>query len=197
MRSELAVCRSTLNDLIRYLKEKRAAEVKRVSTSISELLELRSDDALREKCSRILPSIQGVHESVKNLQHEINWRCQMSDSEKWADAIEKVTKMTDQGSLNWQQAGGIPMPNLVRDDVLGDIYVATVQGRWMAIYEYRDKSYLDDTNWHWEDAVAVEFIDNTGKLQWRWPFYPAAWQLLDAVKRQVTGADDFLRQFLA
>jgi hypothetical protein len=74
MRSELAVCRSTLNDLIAYLKERRATDVKQVSLRISELLELRSDDALREQCSRILPSIQGVHETVKNLQHEINWR---------------------------------------------------------------------------------------------------------------------------
>ena len=85
----------------------------------------------------------------------------------------------------------------LREDLEGDPFHATVEGRPIAVYQYRFKRYEDEDTWFWESEVAVEFVGADGQLQWRWPATPYRWELIDAVRGQVAGAPGFLRSFLA
>jgi hypothetical protein len=84
----------------------------------------------------------------------------------------------------------------IRKNVVGDvIYSAAVNGRMVVVYEYSYTAYDVDGPTE-ENDVAIEFVDNMGNLQWQWPKLPYRWQLLDAIRYTLCGANDFLKTFL-
>jgi hypothetical protein len=118
----------------------------------------------------------------------------MPKVEQWARAAEKLIQLTEDGKLNWITNR---FPAILREDILGEtIYSASVQGRWIAVYEYRYKDFSDSEEFSWCNDIAIEFVDFNGGLEWRWPTVHNRVQLLDAIRAKVCGANDFLKQFL-
>ena len=118
----------------------------------------------------------------------------MPNVDQWTRAVQKLVQLTEDGKLNWNDS---QFPASLREEVLGNaIYGAIVEGRWVAAYEYRYKSYSDIDTWDWCDEVAIEFVKHNGDLEWRWPTVPYRVQLLDAIRAKVCGAHDFLKHFL-
>lgn len=119
----------------------------------------------------------------------------MSDREKWDHAVQKLIALTDKGEVKWQQ---YPVTEgRQRDDteIIGAAYSTVVTGRMICVYEYAfagSSSSGDD-----EDTtdVAIEFVEGP-KLLWRWPQTLHRWELLETVRGQVAGANEFLETFL-
>lgn len=100
---------------------------------------------------------------------------------------------TSQGTLTWQE---ISDTKLFRENVVGAIYSGVVLGRALFVYECRYKDYTDEDHYELVPDIAIEFVDEKGALQWAWPKTPYRFQLLDAIRYQVSGADEFLKGFL-
>ena len=120
----------------------------------------------------------------------------MPDETKWTDALAKLIKKTEAGEVKW---GPSPLPALIREDAVGGvIYFTAIQGRGLIVYEYTYKSYsVDVDSWIDDREVSIEFVDTAGNLQWRWPKLDQRSQLLDAIRYQLAGANEFLERFLA
>jgi len=121
----------------------------------------------------------------------------MGSEDSWTRAVRKLVRLTESGEITWA-----PFPQLVstrkhlQEDIEGEPFCANVEGRPIAVYQYRFKRYEDEDTWSWESDVAVEFVNTDGQLEWRWPATAYRWELLEAVRGQVAGASHFLRSFL-
>ena len=118
----------------------------------------------------------------------------MPTDQDWAPAVKKLVALTESGKLTWDRFIGFP-PRA--EEIVGDALSAFVQARRIAVYEYRFKSYQDEDTWSWETEVAIEFVTDSGDLEWRWPATRYRWLLMDAIRSQRAKAPEFLRDFLA
>ncbi|MGC4090881.1 MAG: hypothetical protein QM756_24015 [Polyangiaceae bacterium] len=109
-----------------------------------------------------------------------------ADDERWTKVIEKLMSKTEQGKIEWSECG-----SSIRDNVIGIPYAADVENKHILIYEYQYKNYDDENDFYWASGVAVEFVDNQLNLAWRLPQTDNRRQLLEAVRRQASGADEF------
>jgi hypothetical protein len=111
-------------------------------------------------------------------------------------AVEKLIELTRNGELRWR-----PSHELCRrrsgTNFFGPAYIADVDGKQVAVFEYRFQNFTDVDEWHWDTGVTVEFVDQNYETEWVWPSPPGRFALLDAVRYQASEADDFLNRFLA
>ena len=117
-------------------------------------------------------------------------------ADKWELAVAKLVALTEKGQLKWDQDYRFEdlRPEIA---VVSPGFSTVIDGKYVAAYEYRFKQYDDDANWNWETDVRVEFISDTGKLEWQWPGTPSRFRLMDSIRMQFAGAEQFLEHFLA
>ncbi len=108
----------------------------------------------------------------------------------WKAAVERLLAMTQAHELRWKTS------DLQREDAIGAVYEAEVHGRRVAVWEFSYRHYTDEDNWIPSQDVAIEFVDELGRCQWRWPETSGQGRLLDAVQYQVSNANEFLKQLL-
>lgn len=114
----------------------------------------------------------------------------MSEDRDWGRAIERLEELTRAGSLAWTPR------SLSRDDIVGDAHVAAYDDKLIAVYEYRRKQDPLGVIRPVKD-VAIEFISDDGNIQWTWPQSPHRWALLNAIRYQLSRADQFYDRLLA
>jgi len=123
----------------------------------------------------------------------------MPTENEWEQAVHRLIMLTQSGELKWQIH---PQTKSQRENVEGEVYVANVHGRSIAVYEYRFQYYDEEPGtgssggWDTRSEVAIEFVDSSGVLQYRWPATPGRRPLLDAIQCAVSDADHFLKQLL-
>jgi len=122
----------------------------------------------------------------------------MPTESEWEQATQRLIDLTESGQLKWEVNAHIKSQ---RENVEGDVYLANVQGRFIAVYEYKYQYYDEESSsgtsgWEMRNEVAIEFVDAIGVLQYRWPAVPGRWRLLDAIRCLVSGAQAFLKTFL-
>jgi hypothetical protein len=111
----------------------------------------------------------------------------MVDDAKWNSVVERLITLTEQGVLEWTEND-----SSLRENVLGRIYYTSFKDRNILVYEYNYKAYTDEDIWHWDNEVAIEFVDEQAKLQWQWPKSPLRFRLLEAIRYKMIKADSFL-----
>ncbi len=116
------------------------------------------------------------------------------DNGPWDQAVEKLVRLTEAGQLRWQETS-IPLRPLMHDFV-GPVYVADVEGRRVAVYEYSFFTDNDDFGKFVDRSIRIEFVDVDGKPMWTWPVSRGRSQLLDAIRYQSVNGDSFLGSFL-
>ncbi len=115
---------------------------------------------------------------------------------EWERVLRKLTEQTEAGEVSWRQATEVK-----RDNLVGTAYAAVAKNRNVCVYEFRYKEYLGsgagDDDWEWENEVAVEFISGIDdQVEYQWPAVHGRWELLDKVRCVVSGAADFVKDFL-
>lgn len=116
----------------------------------------------------------------------------MSESRQWDEVVKKLLAQTKSDERVWQAI------DLTREELVGEQYTTEAGDKTIAIYEYRYRAYQSEfDSYGWESDVAIEFIDGEHERLWRFPESDARWALLDAVRYQVAGGEDFLDEFLA
>lgn len=120
----------------------------------------------------------------------------MSDREKWDHAVQKLIALTDKGEVKWQHDPFAEERQRDDTEIIGAAYSAVVAGRMICVYEYAYAGPSSSGEDEDTTDVAIEFTGGS-KLLWRWPQTLHRWELLESVRGQVAGADEFLETFLA
>jgi len=118
----------------------------------------------------------------------------MPNELEWTHAVQKLVNLTELGEVHWSVNSSLAVK---RENVHRDGFQALVDNHFIAVYEYRFRTFEDEDTWSWETDVAIEFVSIDGDPQWRWPATTNRWELLEAVRGSVVGANTFLRDFLA
>jgi hypothetical protein len=117
----------------------------------------------------------------------------MDPNDRWEQVVSKLVDETKLGRVRW--ARSTPPRTAAGENVLV-AYTAPVSGKTIACYEYDYRYYLDEDEFVTMSDVAIEFVDERGVTEWRFPQTPRRRELLDAIRYCDAGADDFLRSFL-
>lgn len=126
--------------------------------------------------------------------------------DKWIEAIAKLTKMTQDNTLKWR-SGEVPefFKNLENVKV-ETVYLTKHKDRWLRIYEKRVKEYRTgigfglvgfERGYVWTIHTVLDFADPSGASLWIFPEIKGLENLLNAVKFQVAGVKDFLKDLLS
>ena len=116
-------------------------------------------------------------------------------TDRWEAAVNKLVGMTEDGLLRW--APNDLLRHLRPDMALiGDAYVATVNGKQVAIYEYRYKYFRDAKHRVWETGLRIEFITPNLEREWTWPATHSRFLLLETIRYGGSQANQFLERFL-
>lgn len=125
---------------------------------------------------------------------------------KWVAAIIKLIKYTQEGRLKWVP-GKIDGEASLDDQKIEIVFVTVYKDKTLRLYKYSYKvEDLSPINFllfekkqkipYWDSAIALELIDKEGKTLWTFPNNNALKDLLEAVRYQVAGVDDFLDEIL-
>ena len=131
------------------------------------------------------------------------------DTNKWVDAVTKLTKLTQEGKVEWSSASceGV----LVSDESqqLESCFVGRYKDKKLRIYKKRFK--VEDPNpWvtlmtgepfkrkypFWTAQVYLEIVDDYGNAAWTFPDVSALRDLLMAVKYQAAGVRELVSDLL-
>lgn len=126
---------------------------------------------------------------------------------KWIDAVTKLTKLTQDGELTWSS---LPSDSvLVSDDVqqIDSVFKAFHGHKRLRLYRKRFKveanlSLLSGVDLfprkypYWASQVYLEIVDEYGNSLWTFPKVTGLSDLLAAVKYQVSGVKEFLEDLL-
>jgi len=127
---------------------------------------------------------------------------------KWVEAITKLIKLTQEGNLIWSPKTGM---DANREDYRVDtFFVSKYKNKILRLYKcnYRiDEpgplsqitSIFSDTKRkypYWTSSITLEFIDDVGNTIWTFPYSNVLKDLLEAVRYQVAGVDDFIKDIL-
>lgn len=120
----------------------------------------------------------------------------MKEEEKILKAVTCLIEQTQDGKLKWNAC---QPPNDITEGKEGTVHIVYQTERdnkLIRLYEYKDRVYTDEDVWHWDDRVALELSNEPKNAWWRFPRHSVIWDLLEAVKFKVAGADEFIDNLL-
>jgi hypothetical protein len=123
----------------------------------------------------------------------------MTTGTSWDAATDRVIELTESGEIRWQPLQRIPSASQHGNssELIPPAFVAVVQEKRLAVYEYRFQFYTDADEWHWETEVAIVFVNEDDHIEWEWPSPRRRRALLEAIRYQHSGAESFLDKLLA
>jgi hypothetical protein len=117
------------------------------------------------------------------------------DEQRWDEAVGRLTEMTERGEIQWKEQRLSLRPMM--DAFVGPQFVTEFDSRRIAVYEYSFPAENSDYGRYIDSRVVVEFVDEGGERVWVWPVSSGnRWELLEAVRFQVSQADGFLDALL-
>ena len=136
----------------------------------------------------------------------------MSDKpDKFVEAVTKLIRLTQAGDLKWSAAQ--TDRDISREDLkIESVFVTRYKDRILRLSKYsymiQEPGLYDLLSSHtyyaagkpkypyWQSSITLEFIDDDGRTLWTFPYTKALNDLLEAVKYQVAGVDQFLKEIL-
>jgi hypothetical protein len=131
-----------------------------------------------------------------------------SEQNKWADAVAKLIKLTQDGELKWRTA--LPAEAEVENQsaLQGAIYVADQKSRLIRLYKLKVQV---DREWErqfilrssrqdvplWVEVFMLELIDFQGNTLFTFPHVSGLKDLYVSVSYQVAGVEEFLDELLS
>ncbi len=120
--------------------------------------------------------------------------------DKWIEIIAKLTKLTQDNILKWRIS---EVPEYLKgfNDIRIDVvYYSIYKGKRLRIYEKKEKETImvsfNRFETMWETSTVLDIADDTGISLWAFPKVEGLNNLLNAVKFQVTGVKDFLKELM-
>lgn len=114
------------------------------------------------------------------------------DRERIDRFVRKLASDTEAGLCLWTNRSSIK-----RADATGLVYHALIStDKEMIAYRYVYQYWLDEEHSEPSEDIAIEFVGSHGEKLWQLPQVDGRFQLMDAIERQYSGADDVIRSYL-
>lgn len=121
----------------------------------------------------------------------------MTPTSRYNEAISRLLKETQDGSLKWRLASErYERPTLPYEAQPREVYLAERDSRFIRLTYYQSKGYKDEDDWYWRDEVTLELGTSSQDSWWPFPESKVTWDLLRAVCAQVSDVDGFLDDLL-
>ncbi|CAN2043353.1 hypothetical protein GMMP1_100080 [Candidatus Magnetomoraceae bacterium gMMP-1] len=118
----------------------------------------------------------------------------MADHKKWIKIIDNLNRMTQEGILKWKRSD--PPRSLIDlyNKNIDYIYTARdpFDGRLLRLY--RGLFYNHTLN-IWTKELILEFIDESGKSEWQFPYFSVTSDLIKSVRYQTARVNSFLDSY--
>lgn len=115
--------------------------------------------------------------------------------EKVSKIVTKFIKDTRNKKLEW----GEDSDNLklgAEEKLIGKAYTASLNNRYLRIYKFKYKSYLDIDKFGWSESFWLEFVDIDGNSEWEFPSTNSIKDLYESVTYQASGVDESFNTYL-
>ena len=117
------------------------------------------------------------------------------NEEQISKIVSKLINDTRSGILEWRESDvGFELD--AGEKIVGKAYFTELNNRFLRIYKYKYKSYLDIDKWSWGEGYKLEFTDINGNSEWKFPSANSIADLYDSVTYQISDVDNFLDDYL-
>ena len=120
----------------------------------------------------------------------------MANQAKIVQLVAVLNQLTQEGQLKWEAREPTSSINLRPDQLVDTSYETRFEDRRLRIYEEKYKSWIDEDRYTWSSRVVLAFVDGTGDNAWEFPPAAGITDLLESVKYQTAGVDDYLESVL-
>jgi hypothetical protein len=133
------------------------------------------------------------------------------EQNKWADAVAKLIKLTQDDELKWRTAAPSESRIDSTENLQGAIYIAEQAKSTLRLYKLRFKEEADFMSgltsilrvpakqpaYVWVDVVRLELIDLLGTTLFTFPGVSGLKDLYSSVSYQVAGVEELLNELLS
>src|SRR2546423_1848886 len=130
-----------------------------------------------------------------------------SEQNKWADAVTKLIKLTQDGELRWRTATPSESDIESKDGLQGVVYVTDYMRSTLRLYKLRTKEsshfmfgggrVSKQSDFIWMETVKLELIDALGNTLFTFPQISGLKDLYSSVGYQTAGVDELLNNLLS
>lgn len=117
-------------------------------------------------------------------------------NDEWLKFVVQLHRETLAGQVEWHRR---PEPEdlpLFEDSRVNEFYGANYRGRNLGIALVARRVWHDADEWHWEATPMLSFCDESWSFQASAPVTAGLEDLLESVRLQAAGVEDFVRQVL-
>lgn len=119
----------------------------------------------------------------------------MSKEVKMKDIVSSLIDLTREGELQWKKEHPPSSLTFDKDIKVDTVYLASYRGRRLRLYESNYRNFDPDIGFYWDNKVNLELVDESGTLEWQFPYSLDFWELLEAVRYQTADVEGFLELF--
>jgi hypothetical protein len=129
-----------------------------------------------------------------------------NEKNKWIDAVAKMIKLTQDGTLLWTAEPASESMKHDPDDRIMVVFRGSYKGTYLRLYRRTYKTThpamgilgaLGSEETNWRSQVILDLVDRTGLILWTYPQVSPLDDLLSAVQYQAAGVKDFLDDLLS
>jgi hypothetical protein len=121
----------------------------------------------------------------------------MKEESKFIKAIAKLIQLTQDGDLKWSINKNTKQITEGTNNIIDVVYTAHEENEHLRLYEMKFKNWLEEDTFEWDNQAFLEIIDELGNAIWTFPSNRTLWDLLEAVRYQTSGVDDFINRLLS
>lgn len=111
--------------------------------------------------------------------------------------LQKVINETKAGKLNWNLEDNDRNEFEGDEESVGYPCVARLPPNYLRVAQVRYKYWTDEDRWSWESKIALDFVDATGKLLWRFPSNPLIVDIYERARYASSDVSSAIDSFLA
>ena len=117
----------------------------------------------------------------------------INDVRKWEQFCARMFERTESKSMSWDDNS----EGVHRSDAVSPLFVSRFKGWTILIYRYSYNYYHDEDRFTPAEEVAIEIINEKGKIEWTLPKVPSRSRLIDLIQYQTSDVASLFKEMLS
>lgn len=121
----------------------------------------------------------------------------MSYKAKAVKLVAKLNRLTQEGTITWDQ--GSPHPSVTKgsNDVVQLEYTTQYKDKNFRLYLSKYQNYMEEYDkFYWDEATVLEICNEDGVAIWTCPRVNGLWDLFQSVQYQAANVEEILNDIL-
>lgn len=121
----------------------------------------------------------------------------METNKKYIAVVSRLNRLTQEGTITWKSSKVPEGLTAGTNNIVNLFYSAQYEEKNIGIYEERYEAYdSDHDETYWTTRLVLAFFSNEWTEEWIFPPLSGILELLNSVKYQSSGVDDFFNKIL-